>query len=309
LQTGSSDQQLVVAADERFFMSGIDTLISATGTFLTPVDSNVLFTPAMTPAPIDPFAGGDRAVVVLTRGPSQTESLVSLVLLADGATLRLGGADQATGDPQDLAAFVTVAALSLPDVHSRQGGRADTSVQQRDAEGTTLLATSASLNRAVGQNPARPVTLRILPDPSGNQLAVVIEPVVSAGADDAVVVIDRLGHMLGVLNETMGPARGSMPAWSPDGSALAYYTVSRYGAALAVWATGGPVRLRVAPKPSDRFDGCIWAPDGLTVLCSTTSGAPQWIYGRAGGGRLIAIKAPVFKRAFEQRLRPVAWLP
>jgi hypothetical protein len=233
---------------------------------------------------------------------------VLLVLLADGDTISLGYADQATGDPQNLGAFVTVAAPAQSGAHGWRGGRADATVELRGAEGSTILATSASLNRDLGEDPARPLTLRILPDSSGNQLAVVIDPVGSAATDDAVVVLDRRGRVLGALNQAFGPARGSVPSWSPDGSALAYYSESRRGAAIAVWAIGGRVHLRLAPNPDAGFDGCLWSPDGSVILCPTSSGPPQWVFGRAGGGRVAATRAPVLVRAFAQRLRPVAWL-
>lgn len=309
LQTGSSDQALVAAADERFLMSGIHTLISANGSFPVPVDSNVLFSPFMTPVPTNPFAGGDRAVVVLEKGPTQPNSTVWLVLFSDGDTMPLGNADQATGDPQNLGAFVTIPVRTSPWVRGWQGSRADTSVELRDAQGTRLLATSASLNRDLATDPDRPVSLRIIPDPSGNQLAVVVDPIGNASDDDAVVVLDRSGRLLGVPNKMSGPARGSTPAWSQDGSALAYYTVTGRGAALGVWPIGGRAHMRVAPDPTAKFDGCVWSPDGSTVLCSTVSASPQWIFARAEGGRLIAIRAPVFGRTDPLPLRPVAWLP
>ncbi len=308
LQPGSSDQELVVAADDRFLMSGIHTLIAATGAFPQPIDSNVLFTPAMTPVQSSPFADGDRAVVVLTGGPALTSSLVSLVLVADGATLPLGEADQAAGDPESLGAFVTVAAPVQPKAQGGHGGRVDTWVELRHQGETALLATAVSLNRDLGQTPNRPVTLQVLPNSSGNELAVVVEPAGSAGADAGVVVLDRRGRVLSVLDSALGPARGSMPSWSPDGSALAYYTVTRSGAAIAVWTVGQQPDLRAAPNPTASFYGCLWAPDGSMLLCPTMSGTPQWIFARADSGRLMTIKAPAFVPAFAQRLRPVAWL-
>jgi hypothetical protein len=309
LQTGSSDQELVVAADERFLLSGIHTLITATGPLPTPVDSNVLFSPAMTPVRTSPFADHDRAVVVLTGGSAPTTSAVSLVLVADGATLALGEADQAAGDPQSLGAFLTVAAPTQPNVDGWHSGPYDTAVELRDPGRSTLLATSASLNRALGQNPDRPVALRIVPDSAGNKLAVVIEPAASTGPDAALVVLDRRGRVLNVLNRGAGPVRGSVPSWSPDGAALAYHTVTPGGAAIAVWPIGGPVHLRVAPNPDTSFAGCLWAPDNSRVLCSTGSKSPQWIFVPAHGGPLITITAPTFVGGFSRPLRPVAWLP
>jgi hypothetical protein len=309
LQTGSSDQELVVAADERFLLSGIDTLISATGPFPTPVDSNVLFSPAMTPVRTSPFADDDQAVVVFTDGSAPASSAVSLVLLADGSTLPLGKADQAAGDPRSPGAFLTIAGPTQPHVHRWQSGPDDIGVELRDPGMSTLLATSASLNRALAQNPARPVALRVLPDSAGDKLAVVIEPAASAGPDAGLVVLDRRGRVLSVLNQGVGPARGSVPSWSPDGSALAYHTVTRGGPAIAVWPIGGQVHLRVVPNPNTSFDGCLWDPDNSGVLCSTASKSPLWILAPADGGRLITITAPTFAGRSTQPLRPVAWLP
>jgi hypothetical protein len=309
LQTGSSDQELVVAADDRFLLSGIHTLITATGPLPMPIDSNVLFSPDMTPVRTSPFADNDRAVVVLTGRSAPTRSAVSLVLLAGGASLPLGEADQAAGDPQSLGAFLTVAAPTHPNVDGRPSGPDDIAVELRDPGRSRLLATSASLNRALAQNPARPVALRVVPDSAGNKLAVVTEPAARAGPDAGVVVLDRRGRVLSVLNQGFGPARGSIPSWSADGSTLAYDTVTRGGAAVAVWPIGGHVHLRMAPNPNTSFDGCLWAPDNSRVLCSTGSRSPQWIFAPAHGGRLMTIAAPIFGAGFTQPLRPVAWLP
>ncbi len=306
LPEGSEDRELLAAADDRFLISGTEALIVAGAGESAPIDTNVLFRPGMVPAGPEPFADSDRAVVVFAGRSPAGDSPLAAVLLAGGGVAALGTADQASGDPRGVGAFVAVAAPAPAGRDEPGTGPADTRVELRRPGASVTLATSASLNRQLGQDPTLPVTLRVVPDAAGDRLAVVVQPVGGHRADSAVVVLDRRGRSLGVLGADSGPARATMPSWSPDGSELAFSTETRRGTAIAVWPVGGRVRRLAPPRPGARFDTCLWAPDGSTILCPE-SGSPRWILGRAGGGPFVTVRAPRIGRGAP--LRPVAWLP
>ena len=253
----------------------------------------------------DTFTDYNQALILVTSGEQQQRAGA---LFAVGFTgqrpVSLGVADEAAGDPQALGVFVSVAAATHPNQPPPGGyaGLADSRIEMRDASAAPqVLATAAQLNADLHQDPARPVHLSVFPSPSGDAVAVELNPPAGGGTDVGIVVLDRRGQVRGIVKSSQGPFEYSWPSWSPDGHSLAYSTVGTTGTALAVWNDGGHVLIRTAPDNGARFGYCVWAPDGSAILCPTFASARDaWDQGAARGGPLFSVPAPG---------TPVVWLP
>jgi hypothetical protein len=255
----------------------------------------------------DPFAFGDRALVILSHdAQSPVTNEVSVVSLADGRATTLGPADDAAGDPASLGAFV-----SIPDVPQPAGapfpeGRgADSRVDLFEANGAPIvLATSGQLNVDLGQNRDQPAALTVFPDRAGDKIAVEVNPIDVGNSDAGLVVLDRSGQVLAAVPPSSGPVQNSQPAWSPDGQSLAYYMFGERGAEIGIWHLAGHVSARLAPDPGDSFLTCLWSPGGSDILCPASQGATDesslWVLGAAKGGPLVDVPAPGL---------PEIWMP
>jgi len=341
---GRSGQLLVMNSDgtlESTDPGGDNTrLLSNLGTFQDPteylaedqrlfaitsggqLDSVMADRPVIAPIPLgravtggagsDPFADRDRALVILVPPAPGEQASFELLTLATAATVPLGRGDQAAGDPQTPGAFVSVAGAVQPGL-LLPAGSADDRVELRVPGRTPVVVTTADqLRRATGQSTTAGVQLAAYPDPAGDKLAVVLDPLGIGDADAAMVVVSRTGKVLGSVDATSGPTANVAPAWSPDGTSLAYTTFGSHGAALVVWTPGHAPKARLAPDPGDDFGGCLWAPAGDEILCVNVLGFEQstqwglaasrnqWVVGASGGGALYLSHAPGV---------PIAWLP
>ena len=254
----------------------------------------------------DPFAFGDRAMVILSNGgQSPPSNQVSVVPLHDGRPVALGLADDAAGDPQTLGAFVSVPAPD-PKRTPVLGGRSpDARVELLEANtAPVVLATTGQLDADLGQNRSQPASLAVFPDRSGDKVAVEVNPIDVGNSDAGLVVLDRAGRVVAAVPPERGPVQNSEPAWSPDGESLAYYRFGRKGAELGVWRLAGHVKVRPAPDPGDSFLTCLWSPRGSAILCPASQGATDesslWVLGGAEGGRLVEVPGPGV---------PELWLP
>ena len=296
--TAALDLPVLASSDGKVFAVIGDRLST------TAVADAATFTQPTVTSDHDPFSESDQALVARSFDRSSPGApLVSVVDLADGATVRLGFADDAAGDPWKLGAFVSVPASGTVPAPLQGIGVTDSRIELRDAGvAPVVMATAADLNRDVGQDPARPVNLMVFPEPTGD-VAVVVNPVDGSDANAGVAVLDRQGHLIAAVPAGAGPYTYAWPTWSPNNLSLVWYSYGGGGAQIAVWRVGGPVRTRQAPNPGARFDYCLWAPDSTAVLCPNDNGGIQssyWVLGDDGNGPLITVPAPG---------RPIAWYP
>jgi hypothetical protein len=254
----------------------------------------------------DALTGGGRALIVKSetkwRGPTSTALVATFNnhRLAD-----LGPADDAAGDPQVLGAFVTVPLPEQPAVAGALAGingLVDDRVELRDVgQDPIVLATSAQLERDIGQVPAGPVNLTVYPDGNGQKVAVEVNPIGSGLANGGLVVLDRRGRLLGAIGRDQGPTEYTTPYWSPDTTALAYQTFSSVGTSLAVLNS----RYQVATQSLESttsVDGCTWSPDSAWVVCLAVSPyTDNWLL--ASNDEALT---PIY--SVPARNRPVVWL-
>ncbi|MGH9114416.1 MAG: hypothetical protein ACRDWW_01165, partial [Acidimicrobiales bacterium] len=163
--------------------------------------------------------------------------------------------------------------------------------------------TAPQLAADVGEAASTPVHIQLFPDPAGDKLAVVVDPLTSRDMPAGIAVLDRNGILLAALRPTLGPIGYTRPAWSPDGRSLAFPTYGPSGGGIAVWTPGdGRPQDRAVPDRAISYGTCLWAPDASAVLCPTDNGyekGSRWVIGLADGGPLYAVRAPG---------RPLAWL-
>ena len=248
---------------------------------------------------IEPFADHDREMVVLL-APSfstATDFVVSEVSLATGRSVPLGIAHQVAGDPRGRGVFVSVAAPVAPTT-SVTDVAPDSRVELREAgRPRQVLATAATINRALGQGPRLPVELTPYPNPSGTEVAVTVQPQ-SGSSTSGVVVLNRAGRVLGTVATPKGPIGSDAVSWSPAGTSLAF-TSAADGSALSIWSSG---QLRTQPFPaSATANYCLWSRDGKSLLC--TSGqhnGQRWLFASPSGGAMARVTGSGL---------PIAWLP
>jgi hypothetical protein len=248
---------------------------------------------------IEPFADHDRELVVLL-SPSfstATDFVVSEVSLATGRSVPLGIAHQVAGDPQGRGVFVSVAGPVAPTT-SVTDVSPDSRLELREAGlPTRVLATAAAINRALGQDPRRPVALTPYPNPAGTQIAVTVQAQ-SGGSTSGVVILNRRGRVLGTVATPNGPAGSDAVSWSPSGLSVAFTSIGPGGPDLRIWSPG---QLRTEAFPAGSKDNfCLWSPDGQTLLCSSgQDNGRRWLFASPSGGAMTAVTGPGL---------PVAWL-
>ena len=297
---------LTPSLDGRYLATPRGDVITAAGLRVDRTSVASEFPTGFTAEP-DPFAFGDRALVVVTSGaPSPASNEVSVVSLTNGTAVKLGRADDAAGDPQSFGAFVSIPdGPPLAGVEFPAGGGADAGVELvRAGAAPKVLATAGQLQTDLGQSQSEPVILTIFPSPAGDKVAVEVNPIYVGNSDAGLVVLNRNGGVLATAPPSSGPVQNSEPAWSPNGESLAYYMFGPRGAELGVWHLKGSVSARPAPDPGDSFLTCLWSPSGADILCPASQGATdessRWVLGAAKGGALVQVPAPGV---------PEVWLP
>lgn len=245
------------------------------------------------PAPSTPFADQNHAVLVLTRPTAMSPAAASLVRLNDGHDFDLGTVDSAGGDALSLGAFVSIP-LHLHQPVVAHPASPDTEVELVVAsKPPVLLATSSQLNAYAGSLPSTPIQLSVYPSPSGEAVAVVLNPLTPVTGDVPMVVLDRQGQLLAAFTDRDGPMSGTDPVWSPGGRQLAYPSYTITGAALAVATETGSVQDLPAPTASTSFGQCVWSPDSTAVVCgSRAANRYHWLYATATRAALIPVSSP-----------------
>jgi hypothetical protein len=254
---------------------------------------------ATSPAQSMPFADDSQALLAVTH-PAGGPATALVVSLIDGQEFDLGVVDSAGGDAQSLGAFVSVP--SDPDETGMGAVSADAGVELRVAgESPELLSTSAEINQYVGSPPSRQVTLSVYPNPTGDAIAVAVNPVSPTKDNDAMVILNRQGRLLASFSDLLGPIRGSEVVWSPGGHQLAYPTDTTTGTALATATETGTVFPVSPPSGDTTFGPCVWSPTSTEVLCQsrTANGNSSWLYAISSSPKMIP--AP-------SRGSPLAWI-
>jgi hypothetical protein len=240
-----------------------------------------------------PFADQNQAVLVLTRLIAGSPAAATLVRLSDGQEFDLGTVDSAGGDAQALGAFVSVPAQLHQSQIAHPAGP-DTEVDLLIASmRPEVLATSSQLNGYVDSLPSTPIQLEIDPSPSGDAIAVLLNPLSPVTGNVPMVVLDRQGHLLAALTDRAGPIYGTQPIWSPGGREIAYPTYTNTGAALAVATETGTVQDLSAPTANTTIGQCVWSPNSTDVLCqSRSANRDRWVYATPTSDSLISAPSP-----------------
>jgi hypothetical protein len=242
---------------------------------------------------LDSFADHDQALLLAAPGDSELSAgSLSAVELSNGVAAHLGTADEAAGDPRYVGAFVSVPGPQAD--HPPPGGylgAPDSRVELRDlGRPTAVLATAGQLQSDLGRDPATPVHLSVFPDPSGDSLAIVVNPPDQGGGNAGMVVVDRQGRVISVIEPGPGPIEYSWPSWSPDGSSMAFVTLGDSGTAITTWVRSGRLLERRASEGGADFGYCLWSPDGSAILCPAYEPAgTTWEIGSARSGGLYSV--------------------
>ena len=252
------------------------------------------------------FSAGDQDVVVLTEGPYFDESTVFGVAVVNAQSrvaTALGTGSDAAGDPKAPGAIVAVASPPQAIVNVKNPATPDDELDLRDAgQPVENLGSAASLASDVGLDRSTPVALYPVPNPSGALVAVeVVDLLEPRGSNAGLVVLDRKGAAVAIETPGLGPAGGPLPAWSPDGTTLAYPSEGPGGPVIEVWAVGGTLASRPISAAAD--GECLWSPSGQAILCDsaqTVAGQVQqnWNLADAGSEASADVLGPGF---------PIAW--
>jgi hypothetical protein len=291
------NQGLAMSPDGRYLVASGGTVIAVHGMGLSIQPTHAVVAAKQMTAWPDPLANHDQDLVII---PQSGSGPVSVVPLATGKPVALGIADVAEGDPQQAGAFVSVPSGPPGPPIPQTGGSPQSQlppdgwVELRDAgRPAVVLATASSLNRDLREAPARKVALAAYPSPDGNRVAITVTDASGVFNSEAIVVIDRRGHLEYTLPASAGPGAGLGPAWSPNGQSLAFVAVGPASSEVVVWTPGRPPLSRADPTPGDEPLHCLWAPDGSAVLCATflADRTLDWNVVSASGGPVVAITA------------------
>jgi hypothetical protein len=296
------------ALDNRYFSLDNGQVLAASGN-RPPVmaSTNVQLWPGdSVSTSISPFADHDRELVQLTSPflSTATQFAIALISLATGKSTGFGRGHSAAGDPKTAGVFISVARRGPPVATATATNLSvgpDSKLWLRDAgRPAVLLATAADLDRDLHQSPRLQVAMTPYPSPSGNEVAVTVQPQ-SGSTTSGIVILNRSGRVLGTVATSAGPTGADHIAWSPSGTALAFPAGGRGGAALGIWIKSGQVKREAFPaSTAAEYQSCLWSPDGQSIICASGGTGQQWVIATMAAHAMTPIQGPG---------APVAWLP
>lgn len=306
---GEVGPDIFPALDNRYFSLNNGQLLTVTGNH-PPVMASTqvqLWPGDSVGTSISPFADHDRELVQRTTPfflTTATQFSISLISLATGKSIRLGTGHSAAGDPKAAGVFAAVARRGPPvatATASSMSAAPDSKLWLRDAgRPAVLLATAAGLDRDLHQSPRLPVAITPYPSPSGNEVAVTVQPQYGS-TTSGIVILNRSGRVLGTVATSAGPPGTDSVAWSPSSTALAFPAGGRGGAALGIWIRSGQVKREAFPaSTAAEYQSCLWSPDGQSIICASGGTGQQWVIATMAAHAMTPIHGPG---------APVAWLP
>jgi len=81
----------------------------------------------------------------------------------------------------------------------------------------------------------------------------------------------------GQMNLTKNPAEDGDPAWSPDGSKIAFCTDRDGNGEIYVMDADGSGQVNLTNHPAEE-EGPAWSPDGSRIAFATERDGPQEVY-------------------------------
>jgi hypothetical protein len=302
---GNVGRSIYPALDNHYFSLGNGQIVSASDRH-PPVMASTkvqLFTDDLEGVSISPFADHDRELLAL-KLPSLfgTETAFKPVLfsLATGRSVSLGIGHQVAGDPQAAGVFASVAGRVVATT-AVSHVVPDSRVELRDAgQPVVVLATAAELDHDLHQSRHLPVALTSYPSPSGNEVAVTVQPEYGSSTS-GVVILNRAGKVLGTIATSAGPVGTGSVAWSPSGTSLAFPAAGRTSPSLTIATMTGQLQRQPFPaSTAAEYRYCLWSPDGQSIICASGGVGQQWVIATMAAHVMTPVHGPG---------APVAWLP
>ena len=216
-------ETLAISPDRALLAGSLDGTVVVYDDRLTSPVWHVKAPPGDSPALADPFADGDKALILTSGTPKMSAAPITIITnTGDGHAMSLGVGDGGgvAGDPRSLGAFVAVPASAQPSIPSpaQRGGLVDSRLEWRAVGRAPItMVTTNQLDAAVRQHPATAVHLAAYPNPKGDKLAIVLDPPDQVDSNAALVVIDRHGRILSATDDLKGPSGTPFQPGRPTG--------------------------------------------------------------------------------------------
>jgi hypothetical protein len=250
----------------------------------------------------EPLADHDRFLALEYSGASAGpgDNAISVRSLATGKSESLGSGDLVAGDPAAAGVVASLPVASLTSGAPANGLWPDGMVVLRDAgQKAVVLGTAAQLYQDVHLPAGTLANFFPSPDPAGDKIAIVVQPL-NASVPAGVVVVTRSGRVVYAVGGA-GRFVSVSVSWSQSGQSLAIAGQGPHESVLRIWTAGGSPSVQPFPGHAAYTD-CVWSPDGAWILCALAgqhSNGEQWVVAAASGGPMAVTKGPGF---------PLSWL-
>ena len=248
----------------------------------------------------EPLADHDRFLALEYSGASAGpgDNAISVRSLATGKSESLGSGDLVAGDPAAAGVVASLPVASLTSGAPANGLWPDGMVVLRDAgQKAVVLGTAAQLYQDVHLPAGTLANFFPSPDPAGDKIAIVVQPL-NPAASAGVVVVTRSGRVVYAVG---GAGRSVSVSWSLSGQSLAIAGQGPHESVLRIWTASGSPSVQPFPGHAGYTD-CVWSPDGAWILCALAgehSDGKQWVVAAASGGPMAVTKGPGF---------PLSWI-